>query len=220
MIGPQKSVVLGAMAGSEERATDRIFVVEDASARDFVEAVFECAAVDLLPEKRPKYKVISAGSWTSAIDLFRALRAQNDTISRVSLLMDGDVEDTMQEQRQVNPNNEHVSFYFSEGESKLVIPFTPECFLVLMVSRDREAYLKHLRGVCGDFQINLPTQIVIPRTDGRSEREPCKAYYRALCRELTNADISDCSSKVFSAAMRLAKDQYRNDWGRIRMRVH
>ena len=219
VVGPQKSVILGAIAGIEERATDRIFVVEDSSAKALVNGVLHQAAQEVEIEKRPKYRIIQVGSWQTALDLFRGLKAQNDSISRVSLLMDGEVHETILAERQSNPNNRHVQFYFSDPRQNFVLPYTPECLISLLTYQSSDGILHCLRDICNDFQIQLP-QSAIPTTNGIDNRNACKTYFRAMVRMLTDAGIEEPEIKVFSAAAMVARTRERSIWSKLRKSIH
>jgi len=218
-IGPQKSVVLGAIAGGEERATDRIFLVEDAAAEALVDKVMRVSAETLKPSRRPKYRIVKAGSWVAAIDLYRAFRAQNDSISRAVLLLDGDVHQTILSLLQQNYDHPQGRLYMSEGGERLNFSYTPECLLPLLIRRNAEKFTLHLRSVCNDGQLNLPN-VLVPNTDGTSNRDEAKVYFSALRQVLESADVENPAGMIFEAIVRNCKEYVPEVWAALKKRIH
>jgi predicted ATPase len=213
--GPKKSFVLGKIAGSEERSCDRVYIVEDNAAKAFVDEAMELIAEGKPVEQRAQFRTVRAGNYTAAIDLYKAIQLQNDSICEAKLLMDADVEEALQQKREQQPDHEHACFYFSGRSGEYLLPYTPECFVALVARQKPDNFFENISAITSYHQFSFG-DLSAPETNGSDNRGACKTFYGQIKRALGDKTGLDHDSVIFRAAILTVKQLSMPEWNSIR----
>lgn len=188
--GCYPTYALGGIAYDEERAPDVVIYVEDeaaAYATDVLARLYLSARYNGVTRAYPVVLVIPVGAFMNVVRFVARGQALLPTSTRVSVLLDHDVEQESVAQWNLTGNHTALAEFQQLANQIGYLPWTPEVGLVTFLRDPASGAQQLLRDRLRDNRINIRAQDfgIIPAAAGGTQRNACKEAVRNVVQHVT-----------------------------------